>query len=260
MILKKSLSITILAFLLLSQAGFTLAQSTQAPATASKTPKVIQDCVELKPKYPEADKVDFSKPYANKFELNFRVVFERASNRYHAYVECVFEGMVSEMLGAAGGDVSKIFDAKSTPQPEWNKPESACMGEATLVTVLKGGSPETLIQPLLATYDEYVNFLLLMQRKAREKATVMENGRSIPLAEIEARRLFLDTLVKNEIQDSLSALDTALNSLKEMRKAFAMHVHFQCMLRNLEDYRRAMENLRSVVSGLPNVIENASMH
>lgn len=261
MIPKKIFSIIILSFLLLTQAGSALAQS--VPAPEAPTPKVIQDCKKLDPDFTNANKwkdPDFSKPYSGKFELNFRIAFEKASNQYHLYMECVFERMVEAMLGSAGGDTSGIFAAHAPNLPEFMKPESACLKEDQLATILKSGSPETLLQPLQAKYNAYVDYLNLLLNEGRKNVTVMENGKTIPIDEINARRLFLRTLVDNEIQDALAALHGALNSLKEMRKAFAMHIHFQCMLRNLELYRHAMENLRRVVSGLPAVIENASMH
>jgi len=257
MILKKLLSIALLSLVLFSQASSAMAQATPPEPDL---PKVMKDCGKLKPKYPGADKLDFSKPYTNKFELNFRVAFEKASNQYHLYVECAFENMVSEMLGAAGGNISAIFAANAPNLPEWMNPTSACLKEDMLASLLKGGSPETLVEPLLKEYNRYVDHLLVLTNEARGNASVVEDGRQIQISEINARRLFLKTLVENEIQDSLVALDGALNGLKEMRKAFAMHVHFQCMLRNLELYRHAMENMRTVVSALPAVIQNASMH
>jgi len=266
MVLKKILSIVVLTLILCTQTGSVLAEATVSQDT-TETPKVIQDCKTLEPKYPDdpkkidETKIDFSKPYKDKFELNFRVTFEKASNQYHLYMECVFEGMVTAMLSSAGGDTSGIFAANAPDLPEFMKPESACLKEDKLTAVLKSGSPETLLSPLLATYNTYVDYLKMMLQVGRSNVTVEENGVPLSIAEINARREFLSTtLVDDEIQDSLAALDGAFNSLKEMRKAFAMHIHFQCMLRNLELYRHAMENLRKVVSGLPSVIENASMH
>jgi hypothetical protein len=261
---KKILSALVLSLVLSVQAGTALAQSDQAPATPD-TPKVMKDCAKLVPKYPDsetidASKIDLSKPYKDNFDLNFRIAFEKASNQYHLYMECVFEGMVKEMLGSAGGDTSGIFAAHAPDLPEWMKPESACQKEETLATLLKESSPEQLVKPLLDKYNTYVDYLLLILKIGRDKVNPVENGQSVSIAEIAARKLVLRNLVENEIQDSLAALDGAFNGVKEMRKAFIMHVHFQCMLRNLELYRHAMENLRRVVSGLPSVIENASMH
>jgi len=64
---------------------------------------------------------------------------------------------------------------------------------------------------------------------------------------------------KMEIDSSLLAIDLMFTSLKEMRLAFVMHVHFQCTLKYLEKYRKALEKLRKFIQPLPEKLRDASV-
>jgi hypothetical protein len=264
----KGFIIATLLLVLFLQAGNILVQADETP----KLPKWIKECDKLAPVYPrikaeriedqiiDESKIDLSKPFANQNGLNFRIAFEKARSDYHAFMECAFEKIVEDMMGTSGGDTSGIFGANAPNLPEWSKPESACIPEKELVDSLKNGSPETLLEPLLKIYNDYVDYLQILYLKASEKIAMEQIGKSIKFEEIQGQNESFGLLVENEIQDALAALDGAFIGLKEMRQAFVMHVHFQCMLKNLEFYRRAMENLRRVVSALPSVIEDASIH
>jgi len=268
---KKFLATATLLLLLFMQAGSAMAQT---PAE-SDTPKAIKDCDELSPLYPrtekgeiDASKINLSAPYQGQFGLNFRLAFEKARTSYHAYMECVFENTVKIMLNSAGGSAKSekeqedlIFSANAPNLPEWMKPETACpSNEKGLVETLKGGSPEALVKPLLSTYNDYVDYLNLLFGLVSNRISSNESGKTDSFDVMAEKNKYFKLLVENEIQDALAALDGAFIGLKEMRQAYMMHVHFQCMLKNLEVYRHAMENLRKVISALPSVIINASIH
>ncbi len=271
MSLKKFFATATLFIVLFTQAGSVLAQNSEA--AAAPEPKAIKDCDELSPVFPvildpetklstiDTAKIDLSEPYANQYGLNFRIAFEKARTSYHAYVECVFEKVVEDMLGSSGADTDGIFGANAPNLPEWSKPESACIPEKKLVDSLKNGSPETLLGPLLDTYNLFVDYLRALLVEASDKVEV-ERGGTIKFEEILSRNETFRLLVENETQYALVALDNAFIGLKSQTfpSAAVKPVHFQCMLKNLEFYRRAMENLRRVITALPAVIEDASIH
>lgn len=177
-------------------------------------------------------------------ELDFRIAFEKARAGYHTYVQCMFAGAVDEMLG-------------TDPELLLN-PESACLAEDALSTTLKGGSPAALLSPIMSAYNEYTKYLNYLFRLITITPGFDVNAPSDLTVQV-GRRQKLRILMDNEIQNSLVALDTSFITLKEMRQAFVMHVHFQCMLKHLEQYRRFMSNLRSVVTVIPPLIEDASI-
>jgi len=254
---KKIIIVAILIPLLFMQMGGVMAQGSPAKA---EVPQVIKDCEEKKPKYPPWNEISLAIPYPGQYGLNFRIAFEKARTGYHAYMECVFENTVKIMLDSAGGDTSGIFDA-NTPNlpnlPDWLIPEKACpSNEKGLVEKLKGASPDVLINPLQSAYNDYVDHLNLLFRMLSNSPP---SNAEPAMAMVEKYNIFF-SLVESEIQDALNAMEGAFIGLKEMRQAYMMHVHFQCMLKNLEVYRRAMENLRKVISALPDVIVNESIH
>jgi hypothetical protein len=265
MSLKKPIASIVLLVFLFLQAGSAWAETTPPPVAS--IPKPIKDCDKLSPVYPRTDKgeidtskIDITKPYKDQYALNFRIAFEKTRTNYHAYMECVFEKVVEGMMGSSGANTKGIFGANAPNAPEWSKPESACIPEKSLVDNLKDGSPETLLKPLLDTYNDYVDYLQLLFIEASTKIDTTKEGIDVKLDELRGQNEAFKLLVENETQDALAALDGAFIGLKEMRQAFVMHVHFQCMLKNLERYRRAMENLRKVISAIPSVIIDASIH
>ncbi|MBI5422144.1 hypothetical protein HZA44_03345 [Candidatus Peregrinibacteria bacterium] len=235
--------------------GWALAEDAPTPPP---TPRLIKECEEFLPKYPEDKKISIDQPYAGKYELNFRIGFEKARTAYHTYVECVFEKVVDEVMGSAGGTTKGIFSAHAPNLPELLKPESACIAEKDLSDKLKDGSPAVLLDPLLQEYNRYVDYVEKLYSKTKDKVTITQSSSAFEEALSNSQSMKL--LVENEIQDSLVALDGAFIGIKEMRQAFIMHIHFQCMLKNLEFYRHALENLRRVIYGLPDNIINASTH
>jgi hypothetical protein len=259
---SKGFIIALLLLFLFLQAGNAWAQNATPPAE-KPTSKFVKDCEDVNIYFPTANnpgvKIDLDKPYKGQFGLNFRIEFEMARNSYHTFVECVFERLAEDMLGSSGANTEGIFGANAPNLPEWRDPQSSCINEESLGEKLRSGSPEVVFQPIMNVYSSYIDYIMALYAMVSEKVEI-EKGGSAKFEDILRRNEMLGGLVEGEIEDSKTALETAFIGLKEMRKAFVMHVHFQCMLKHLEFYRRAMENLRRVISSLPSIIENASMH
>jgi hypothetical protein len=242
-----------------------------ASPNMTPTPKAMKDCKDQLPKYlipdpsnagsyiVDSSSIDLTKPYSGQTELDFRIAFEKAGNQYHAYVECVFEGVVTEILGSSGSKTDGIFGAHAPNMPEWSKPEAACQETGALKKVLTDGDPATLVGPMLDNYNLYVSYLQALYDAEINLSPSQDATGTTRFEEAYTKNQSLKQVVENEVQDSLAAMDTAFTGLKDMRQAYTMHVQFQCMLKNLEFYRRAMENLRKVIMALPSVVINASM-
>lgn len=225
-----------------------------AAETGIEKSKIADECglYDLEFKYPDGDK-DFN-------DLTFRISFEKARTQYHDAVKCVFDKSVISILSSAGDDLGAATLTAGAPNfPNLLKPDVACLNEKPLANLLKDSSPENLLQPLLNLYNKYTEHLQNLMTIASVYSA--DNETQIrDFANVINKLSIFQHMVENEIQNSLVALDAAFISLKEMRQAFVMHVHFQCMLKNLEDYRRVLGNLRTVVSIIPGVIEDCSMH
>ena len=214
---------------------------------------ILKKCKDKKPKYEE---ILIEEPY----DLNFRLEFEKARTAYHDYVRCVFDRATIDMLGSVSGDTKGLTNANLVDfLPKLLNPKTACIKEEGLAKIMTDGSPNELLKPLIGAYYEYVEHL----KKLFEQVSLTFTFDEMTVQNFEilfSRNQVFRLIIENEIQDALIALDTSFIILKEMRQAFVMHVHFQCMLQNLELYRRVMENLRTVISALPPIIEDASMH
>ena len=164
-----------------------------------------------------------------------------------------------QMLGSAGADTGNIGKAHAANLTNMfgglMTPSKACLPDKKLKEIIESNSPATLLGPILETYNNYSAFI-------RSVIVFLHDypPANMDYAPIVASYESLEIIMENEAQDSMLALDAAFQGLKELRMSFVMHVHFQCMLNNLESYRRMLSNLRGIVSTLPKVIENASMH
>ena len=218
---------------------------TNSAYAVSPSNVIVEACKDKLPQYPtEAEKIDLNEPYNGKYNLNFRIAFETARTEYHAYVKCIFDKATKDILGS---EAEKLL-----------QPDTACLKEEKLVEILNDGSPANLLKPILEIYNKYVDYLNLLSKKASENLEIEAGGSNI--AKIFTEYGNLQLIVENEVQNAIVALDSAFIALKEMRQAFVMHVHFQCMMKNLELYRQALGNIRRVVSAIPPLIEDASMH
>lgn len=196
-------------------------------------------------------------------DLTVRIAFEEARTQYHDAMKCVFDFSTIAILGSAGG-VTDDISLANLPNlvdllPKLIQPNMACLKQDVLKATLEKTSPTELLKPVLATYSKYEDFLNYLHGKASSNPTVKASDRQ-NLAKIVSNYKALQLVMENEIQDAIVALDTAFIALKEMRQAFVLHVNFQCMLKNLEVYRRVMANLRSVIAVLPPLVTDASMH
>ena len=178
--------------------------------------------------------------------MKFRLIFEETRSNYHGYINCIFNKATDGLLKSAGANPKNL-----------NKPKQACLsdkGAQQLKQLLVDGSPENLLAPAMQAYQDYAVYLNDMQTLWANNVTLDDFITGVE------RQQTLKRLVENEIQQSLVALDSAFIGLKEMRQAFVIHQHFQCMIKNLEVYRRILGNLRSIIATLPPLFHNASTH
>lgn len=231
-------------------------------AEGEETPKAqsLETCLKKYPKFKPPDKKDDPyEPFKSDETLvldsprAFRVAFEEARNKYHAFIECVFDEAAKEILAADTG-TDGFWSANTPNVPHLSEPDVACLDPETLSKIANGTGSGPLMPPLLKAYNAYTQY----QKSLYVNFTKIgfENN-----AIEEAERVYRKTkdLVLNEIQDAITALHTSFAKLMELRQVFVMHVHFQCMLHNLEDYRRFLGELRSVIELLPPRIIDASM-
>ncbi|QQR83515.1 hypothetical protein IPJ72_07060 [Candidatus Peregrinibacteria bacterium] len=139
-------------------------------------------------------------------------------------------------------------------------PEQACKAAPDLKQVIEASSPLTLLDPLLATYYDYAAFQTDTVNTLSSQLNISPTGRLSAVVDSLNQQQQRQQTVDNEIQNALLGLNSAFLSLKELRRAYVMHVHFQCMLQSLDSYRRLMSNIRSVVSLLPDLLIDASTH
>lgn len=203
----------------------------------------------------DKESIELEEPY----DLSFRIKFEEARTLYHDFVKCIFDNATAQILGSAAGETEGIFSANSPNLAEWMKPEAACLEEPDLKKILEQAGPEGLLKTLLKTNNQYVDYLRKLRNEASTETQVDDSTRK-QFQLIVDRANFFHQLVENEAKDSIVALDSAFIALKELRQAFVIHVRFQCMLKHLELYRRVLENLRSVMWVIPDLIKDASKH
>ncbi len=196
--------------------------------------------------------------------LKYRIAFEKARTMYHDTVKCVFDASTIAILGSAAGigtNLKKDDLPSLTRQvlAELNEPDKACLDDEKRNEVMNASDPSKLVPDLLAAYNQYSDFVqyIIDQLESNPDIDPTEND---ALASVSARVERLKLIMNNELQNAIVALDGAFIALKEMRRNFIMHVHFQCMMKNLEAYRKLFSNLRKVITTLPSVIQDASMH
>jgi hypothetical protein len=195
-------------------------------------------------------------------ERIFRIEFERARKTYHDAVKCVFDKASNAiLLSTVGGPVAYSFSAADLAEllGDLNKPKKACLEQDKLVEILKNGGPKGLLQPLLELYNKYDAHLTALYKKIEGSITIDEEAMN-DFSVLYRRSNFFKILTEDEIQNSIVALDQAFQSLKELRSAFVMHVHFQCMLVNLEEFRRILSNVREIIEIIPPLLDDCSIH
>jgi len=203
-------------------------------------------------------------PDGDSNDLKARIAFEKARTKYHDTIKCVFDVSAISVLGSTRGLGDNI---KKDNLPDLDaaladllKPEKVCaLWPVKLTKIINSNNAETLIKPILESYNKYSAFINYILSKIESFPTISGSSSNVLVSAYDNLDK-MKLVMGNEITDSLVALDAAFGGLKELRLSFVMHVHFECMLKNLEIYRRMLASLRTIVSTLPSVIEDASMH
>ncbi|MBU0705725.1 hypothetical protein KJ657_02415 [Patescibacteria group bacterium] len=228
-------------------------------------------CKDKKPKYDELMKVWSETETKNQFA--YEDAFEKAQIAHHDYVGCIFQFAINEILQSEGVEQSGTMAANTTntggipvvsPLIDWMSPDQACLTPKELKNVIQKTEPGQLLDPILQTHADYRNYLQTLGDQFKGTGVITdEDGKPVnQLAAIKIKSANLETVkrqTKLEVDSSLMAIDLMFTSLKELRLSFVMHVHFQCTLKFLDKYRRALEDLRNVIEPLPGQLEDASV-
>ncbi len=195
--------------------------------------------------------------------LQVRVGFEKARTKYHEAIQCVFDLSTTRIFNSVDGLESEtdydVHIAHTTNWANWLTPAKACLSQDKIKKILTTTRPIDLINPIMEAYNQYTAFINYLNSITVDNLSV-DSSTVTDIPELFKRYRVLELIMSDELQNAIVALDTAFIALKELRQALVLHIHFQCMLRNLENYRRVMANLRSVVDILPPLINDASMH
>lgn len=211
---------------------------------AAQTPAMIQACQHLYPEFVIPPEENLDSPG------EFNAAFEAFQSQYHNYVECVFSVAVQTILGSSGADTEGLFSANAPNFPEWLVPDISCLEFSKLQEVTTNTATDTLLPGLLKVYNAYTKALADMHAKYQD--SLFTNGKNL-----SAIRQAKDR-ASDELEASLTALHTAFMQLIELRQVFVLHVQFQCILKNLEEYRKVLDEIRKVIILLPVHIIDAS--
>jgi len=232
-----------------------------------QVPIGLMDEEQDKPTAPEIEcedkKPDFDELYNNlitslaeaKKKINkasYSAAFEEAQNAHHTYIQCIFDFAEKKI---------KKF------KPVMMQPDEACLSEEGLKGIIENTSPDQTLPPLLTTYNNYSQHLdslqALYEVEGIEDLAEDDNAFTQAAKQLKASGEILAGIKRQvalEKENALVAMDMTFAALKELRSAFVMHVHFQCMLRNLNKYNTMLMKLRTVISNIPARLKDASMH
>ncbi len=230
------------------------------------------ECVSEKPNYEELKK-DWLK-IKNKESRQYQRAFLKAQEAYHNYVGCLFDYAETSILQTKGarrtnGIVeSNTLNTGSIPVLggliDWMAPDQACLKSDKLAEVIKNSDPSQMLFPVLQEHSEYKDHLTFLSNtfagggsETNAEGQILTGTQQLEKKSILLREV--ERLKEMEIDSSLLAIDLMLTSLKELRLAFVMHVHFQCTLKFLEKYGLALEKLRKVIVPLPDQLRDASI-
>jgi hypothetical protein len=243
-----------------------------------KTPPE-KECEEKKPKFLEEAGIDDFKYLVDLeaqidkggvvFDYNkFQEILDENKTEYHKYVECIFNYAEKEILGNVGLSNGTI-QANTPNSPDvidWMDPPAACLSYDKLNVIVNNTAPNQLLTPLLTIQGNYSDYLdaLVALYKFRGQGIGLED-KELSLTAIEefsqkaALYTNMDLQIDMEKEMSIVAMNMAFTELKELRTSFVMHVQFQCMLNNLEKYRKWLGDIRTMVEAFPGRLEDASM-
>jgi hypothetical protein len=259
-------SITSLIIIVITLGLFIPSQITTAQEAIQRPTKPEKGCEDLKPNFGIMYNNLDLKTY--NFEI-YNTAFNDARDAYHKYVECIFNYAEVKILGGVGVSKGTMqantpnFDPSETPiiSPgiEWMT-SAACLTHTELNKIIDDTSPNQMLYPLLETYNSYTDHL---DKLINLYSFLGEEGGELTLQQqldIKTRVITSATRkTDTEKQNALVAMNITFASLKELRLAFVMHVHFQCILNNLDKYRKKLEDVRIIVDSLPFELQDASM-
>jgi hypothetical protein len=186
----------------------------------------------------------------------FTETFESAQSQYHEYANCIFSYAEKEILGNVGLSTGTI--QANTPDIDWMDPKASCLSSGKLKEIKKKTGSDELLRVLLGMYSTYSDFLdslaIFYKTNGRETGAGVDKLSQTELAYADVNRQ-----AGIEKENALVAMDMAFKSLKELRLAFFMHVQFQCMMNNLEKYRKWLESIRIIVDSIPDRLRDCSM-
>lgn len=267
-------SITSLVIIIIALGLLMPSQMTTAQEAIKRPTKPEEGCEDLKPNFgimytdlviqtlendTEAETSAF-----NAYNLEtYDTAFNDARDAYHIYVECIFNYAEVKILGSVGASkgttqaLTPNFDPGEAPiigpAIEWMT-KAACIKQPELKKIKDDTSPDQMLPPLLETYNSYTDHLdklIGLYSVIGEE----EGGEDVKTRVIIGATRKTDT----EKQNALVAMNITFASLKELRLAFVMHVHFQCILNSLDKYRKKLKDVRVIVDSLPFELQDASM-
>jgi len=207
-----------------------------------------------------------------KDQNTYKEAFEAAQTAHHNYIGCMFDFAEKQIMQSDGAQHSgtmaaNLLNTGGIPVfsglVDWMSPEQACLTSQEIKNVIEASEPKQMLAPVLQAHRDYREHLQRLGNWFTVDGIVTDEEGNELAGKSGQRQMALDfsTIERNrnlEIESSLLAIDLMFTSLKELRLAFIMHVHFQCSLKYLDKYRRALEELRNVIEPLPDQLEDAS--
>lgn len=170
--------------------------------------------------------------------------FREAHGAYHGYINCLFGNATDAIIPP---------DEATTPMSA----EAVCSPETKIVATLKKNNTVDIMRQGINAYNAYTDKLQKLRIISGQLRTE-GNGEEISF-NIQKGVPFQYSIDK-EIQYALVAFDRSLMAFSEMRIAYALHRHFQCVQSYLEKALGVVEKFRAIITGLPSRIKDASIH
>lgn len=219
---------------------------------------IIQDCVELRPKF--AVKEEGKPTFVDTFRAEGtalsadkkRELMEEASGAFHRYVGCLFDGMVTGIVKIGVSNLPESFSAYTPSLPDIRSPEESCKVGPDMEKILLETSTDVVLPVVQTAYDNYYLYLkaILERPENTEKET--------DLTALSAKTDELHLYFADEMETTIAAIKTAFQSIKEMRQAYMLHLQFNCWINHLEGWRNMLEEIRKLVVRLPEKLIDAS--
>ncbi len=230
-----------------------------------------KECADQKPDYDKLMEIWTNAETQN--QKAYTEAFDVAKKAHHDYVGCMFDFAEKEILKSDGAEQSGVMSANMmhtggiplfSTTIDWMSPEEACISKTELKSIIEKSEPNQMLGPVLQAHSDYREHLRdLNTRFGGGGITTNEDGRQLTgieaLNQKSADITTSERQMELEVESSLLAIDMMFTSLKELRLSFVMHVHLQCALKYLNNYRKALEDLRDVIEPLPGKLENASV-